>query len=863
MVDRARGQGSPDDDTWSTTQRPTPAPGKRSLTEQLPVQQRAAPARTGDPIGRGTAPLDEPFALHLSDEEVHQPERRGTGSASESVPLVDDEQEAHEDEASEDEATNEPPEPTVNGEPKRRGKERRSVAASEPIANSSVGEARPVQRRGQGEATTTDIHAAARTGISGPSGELPHRAAIQAAFGHHDVSGIAAHTDSAAVAGSAAMGAEAFATGNDVAFGSSSPSLHTAAHEAAHIVQQRGGVHLKGGVGEEGDAWERHADAVADRVVDGRSAQDLLDQVAVGATTKGPGSVGGSSGGVQRKGFTPTFTVAPNPAKVGMEEDAKIKISVSNAALAPAGTGFTWKWGTVDGERVTKTSLSPGTGTATTASVHTKVAGPTPVPTKLEVASQGAAPAVHDVTPTPAVEAATPTFKVTRKLKPGRLSKNSVDDLQPGDTVSLVLDFSGHGDPRGKFTDKNLLHWTVDQLSSLDKEDHPFQEQPLVWQDKDTAVLDVYVHHAGSAVVSLHAVLPGAAVMPQFVNLKATSTWKFFRDRCGAATDRALRLLGMADTWLHDCFVSYKQAYDQFQAVIDAYSARRKLTRDIALGILFAGIGGAAGGAAGALVTARFTTDQMKAAGGILGAIANSKTAVAAISDGAKDMVKYTARLPVKLAGGTGGTSETPDESGGVGPAPRGRDAVPAVDPATWYHTLASAKANEQTVIAKTIEDWKEAATDAEAKGNEQAVPFDPINAVTESMKIDGLSITELGAAPSSIHYEKNFWEVWVGKYGFEMLHLHPPPDFGDGELVTEEMYLTSPAIPSEHSLALQAIDKKLKELNVEKNWLSSLFARARAPIDAKVKKGNDELEAQRQRARAARESADPLMDND
>lgn len=35
-----------------------------------------------------------------------------------------------------------------------------------------------------------------------------------------------------------ATGAEAFATGNHVAF-ASSPSLHTAAHEAAHVVQQR------------------------------------------------------------------------------------------------------------------------------------------------------------------------------------------------------------------------------------------------------------------------------------------------------------------------------------------------------------------------------------------------------------------------------------------------------------------------------------------------------------------------------------------------------------------------------------------------------------------------------------------------
>src|SRR6185503_888478 len=58
------------------------------------------------------------------------------------------------------------------------------------------------------------------------------------------------------------------------------PDLHTAAHEAAHVVQQRAGVQLKGGVGEAGDPYERHADAVASLVVQGASAESLLDQFA-------------------------------------------------------------------------------------------------------------------------------------------------------------------------------------------------------------------------------------------------------------------------------------------------------------------------------------------------------------------------------------------------------------------------------------------------------------------------------------------------------------------------------------------------------------------------------------------------------
>lgn len=124
-----------------------------------------------------------------------------------------------------------------------------------------------------------DVHRVAASGVSGTGGDLPYMDRIQASFGGHDVSGIRAHTGGAAGEATRALGAQAYATGNDVAFGSS-PSLHTAAHEAAHVVQQRGGVQLKGGVGSAGDVYERHADAVADLVVQGKSAEGLLDDYA-------------------------------------------------------------------------------------------------------------------------------------------------------------------------------------------------------------------------------------------------------------------------------------------------------------------------------------------------------------------------------------------------------------------------------------------------------------------------------------------------------------------------------------------------------------------------------------------------------
>jgi hypothetical protein len=130
-----------------------------------------------------------------------------------------------------------------------------------------------IQMKGAGRAA--QVHQTAAKGLAGSGGVMPHGDKIQAAFGGHDISGVQAHSDSASSAANEQMGSQAYAKGEHVAF-KGAPDLHTAAHEAAHVVQQRKGVNLQGGVGKSGDSYERNADAVADAVVQGRSAEGLL-----------------------------------------------------------------------------------------------------------------------------------------------------------------------------------------------------------------------------------------------------------------------------------------------------------------------------------------------------------------------------------------------------------------------------------------------------------------------------------------------------------------------------------------------------------------------------------------------------------
>jgi hypothetical protein len=159
---------------------------------------------------------------------------------------------------------------------------------------------------GKGNGTAVDPHTgdpedtiadAAAAGVHGAGGRLPHADRIQEAFGAYDVSGVRAHTDAGAAG---AIGANAYAMGADVVFGGA-PSLHTAAEEATHAVVQGAGKG-PGGVGQEGDRFEKHADAVAAQVVSGGSAEALLDTMTGGDRSVRPGRVEG----VQREAAAPT-----------------------------------------------------------------------------------------------------------------------------------------------------------------------------------------------------------------------------------------------------------------------------------------------------------------------------------------------------------------------------------------------------------------------------------------------------------------------------------------------------------------------------------------------------------------------------
>jgi hypothetical protein len=225
------GTGKPDADTRREQQARRPGPGATTITSKMSPQGRAVQRKPA--AGGSAAPAARPGA-------------GSSGDATRSLSL----DMAH-----------------------------RGLSAYQEGGSSAAPAARPdapaVQAKGRVSEDPASVHEAAAAGVSGASSSLPHFDQIQAAFGGHDLSQVRAHVGGEASAATEGMGATAYATGNHVAF-RSQPDLHTAAHEVAHVVQQRQGVQLAGGVGKAGDAYERQADAVADRVVRGESAEALL-----------------------------------------------------------------------------------------------------------------------------------------------------------------------------------------------------------------------------------------------------------------------------------------------------------------------------------------------------------------------------------------------------------------------------------------------------------------------------------------------------------------------------------------------------------------------------------------------------------
>ncbi len=145
----------------------------------------------------------------------------------------------------------------------RRVLKRRSYAAQRDLLRAGGGPA-----VGPGE--EADL---AKAGFSAPARDLPLRTRMEQAFGR-PLGHVKAHVGPEASEASAALGAEAYAYGSEVAFDRANPPVETVAHEVAHVVQQSSRPGASGGEAGVADL-EREADRASESASKGAAVTGM------------------------------------------------------------------------------------------------------------------------------------------------------------------------------------------------------------------------------------------------------------------------------------------------------------------------------------------------------------------------------------------------------------------------------------------------------------------------------------------------------------------------------------------------------------------------------------------------------------
>jgi len=184
--------------------------------------------------------------------------------------------------------------------------------------------------------TTVSPKQIAALGTSGSGSKLPHYHKIQRSFGSHDLSTVDAYTGEAARTASTDLNAEAYTVGDSIAFRDRSPSLETAAHEAAHVIQQRSGVQLRGDLDQPGDLYEQHAEIVAARLVSGESVESLLNTGPAGGEAVIRGGTIAMSSPVQRQTEATAREASGDESGPSVETESSLETSTEQTVYADA-----------------------------------------------------------------------------------------------------------------------------------------------------------------------------------------------------------------------------------------------------------------------------------------------------------------------------------------------------------------------------------------------------------------------------------------------------------------------------------------------------------------------------------------------
>jgi hypothetical protein len=200
---------------------------------------------------------------------------------------------------------------------------------------------------------------------------------------------------------------------------------------------------------------------------------------------------------------------------------------------------------------------------------------------------------------------------------------------------------------------------------------------------------------------------------------------------------------------------AYDAAWKDQQKDLTALHRQEQIAGEIITGLIFAGVGGLAGG--------------------WIGDVAKGLKLSGPVTDGGKDLTKYLARTAPRLTGPSGSMPVTPgdsvDRTSGldVSSAPSGRDAAAGVDPMTAMTRLMRALLSEKDHLLDQLDKTIDAARTGRASHGVEAFGDDPRTVVAQDHRLEtAMAAIEIDEK----FYLQTLWHAWLEEYSWVVVEL-------------------------------------------------------------------------------------------
>ncbi|NDY71161.1 hypothetical protein DO021_06315 [Desulfobacter hydrogenophilus] len=589
---------------------------------------------------------------------------------------------------------------------------------------------------------------------------------------HADFGGVRVHTDNVADITSRDLNARAFTVGKHIAFrdGGYLPGTDAGrrliAHELTHVIQQTGRGRIT-------DKLDRKTNAHI-------KADDLILKGDASAIT--PHATRFISRSLIQRVFDPTVTRHPDILLVLLNDpDSNIQVNVTNHREAPSNTRFNWRWQSIDPEKVEDMGATPqGLPRASLKMKAKKLFSSLNMTPELEVGNQDSSTTTHTdpvgvATMIPLVDWGIESMSRGDRGGQGvglgtSFGSQSYANLFVGDTITMTGVFGDIDNAQTAGIEFSRMSFAVDIAGGSGAARIDIGEP--TWVEPNRVEVTITALTAGNSFASIDAYIPGRDnAFSHDIELNIVNDPRGFKDKCSTANSLILARYSAGRDYFLQASQNYKNGYEAHKSILDDRTARAKLAREIILGVLFGALGGVAGGAVGSALGAWFKSS------GKLMAETLGAAGTGAITDAAKDLTKYVARLPGRLLREVGGTSSgtgaaQPGSGGGTTPAGvtgRGETGPAAVDPFGWYLGVERVLMSEKTEASNLVLQAQRVADLALDRGENVEFDWDPEVVVEDRCTIDGKPLNELGEPPSASQYEKAFWAAWLSQYAYTL----------------------------------------------------------------------------------------------